>query len=82
MDGNRKANVSGRKDSHWVQREGRVEEKVSDDILSPMRSSCLSSVWVRKLPFLIITPHLTCSSISEFPFLQPKDPRIHQYAAS
>lgn len=46
------------------------------DILSPRKSGRLSSIWGVRFPFLIIISHFTCSLISEFLFLKPKDPRI------
>ena len=58
VDGNKQPSVSGRRDSHWVRREGRAVEKVPDDILSPMRPGCLSSTWSGRLSFLELFPIL------------------------
>lgn len=63
VDGNRKAGVSGKINSHFVWREGRREEKVPDHILSPTRLHIL---------FLKNILHFTCSSMNKIPFLQPK----------
>ena len=78
----KKANVSGRRRKQILSGHGRREEKVPDNVLSLMRSGCFSSIWVRRVPLCITISHSTCSSMSEFPFLQLKDPRIHLQPAS
>ena len=82
VNGNRKANVSRRKQILSGCRGKEVGRRKDLGFSKPQKVWPLSSIWGGRFPFLIIISHFTCSLMSEFLFLKPKDPRIRPLSSA